>query len=853
MSFVRNILSGKLGGGSDVVPSTKEEAADIEDEDDVSEGTTSSTDSADTGIFNSSDLESSGHAIDADCSAISNFFGYWKNLINQEAKFQSQLNELSKQLSQRDGEANKLRFQQEELQRDVFAKSAGMDRLQAELQAAHKESEYVKQRLRNLEDDLQEYRRKNGELSEELTNKNESYAKKETEAGTRINELERVIGELKVKIGSLEMQIEELQRDKRQLELQQEAILAEREKEKQLVEVALQEALKEKENVNKKWEEEFEKLRTVSILKEQQLLDDFEWKLREVEKTCKGRLIEKDKTVDVRIQEAYKDAEEKMKLAQEMMDEVEHLKECEMEMGELKDKSKQQEKSLEFLREQQEQMRLVEQSLKDEAKKLRSLIDLEKENLQHMQRVHNQEIIDKERWLQNTLDEKKTEIAVYWEERLLHEIGRLKYELEQLYFEEKQTAVENIRAQKEEEFQEAKKKWEEKVEECLADIAALKKTLDEKERTYHDDMVTQQTVTDRDILELRRIMDKIDDAHHERFEKLMMDNEKEIERINEEHDLRVKEVETSCQNQMSSLRTTLELVKEQMERESQQKIQSLIQQHRSELDAQWDNLIHQKSEAIKLVEDEYVNKYKTLEEQFYTQQKSHEAREVELLKSIDSLKNDVSSKSSTIDDLQNNVDVLEGGVQVLNQEIANQGEQLEKNRKDADQKIRGLQDVLIKLQALQAQEKDELQMKFNQQQKQYQTTIDHLQRKCTTLTKLFEEVRGRYERRDSRQEDLNLISDLRQVIAEQEKDMACMNEEKRFYQMKLLKLQRSMDGEGDDEEDDEDDELEEGFHTPPRFIPNQYTPPQPINNNNSNNCIISIPPTIPECDDCDEE
>lgn len=48
-------------------------------------------------------------------------------MINQEAKFQGQLNDLSKQLSSRDAEANKLRFQMEDLQRDVFAKSAGMD------------------------------------------------------------------------------------------------------------------------------------------------------------------------------------------------------------------------------------------------------------------------------------------------------------------------------------------------------------------------------------------------------------------------------------------------------------------------------------------------------------------------------------------------------------------------------------------------------------------------------------------------------------------------------------------------------------------------------------------------------
>lgn len=52
---------------------------------------------------------------------------FQENLINQETKFQSELNGLTKQMSVRDAEVNKLKFQLEELQRDVFAKSAGMD------------------------------------------------------------------------------------------------------------------------------------------------------------------------------------------------------------------------------------------------------------------------------------------------------------------------------------------------------------------------------------------------------------------------------------------------------------------------------------------------------------------------------------------------------------------------------------------------------------------------------------------------------------------------------------------------------------------------------------------------------
>lgn len=43
--------------------------------------------------------------------------------------------------------------------------------LQTELQAAHKESEYVRQKLRHLEEDLGSFRKKNSELTEEVQQK----------------------------------------------------------------------------------------------------------------------------------------------------------------------------------------------------------------------------------------------------------------------------------------------------------------------------------------------------------------------------------------------------------------------------------------------------------------------------------------------------------------------------------------------------------------------------------------------------------------------------------------------------------------------------------------------------------
>lgn len=98
-----------------------------------------------------------------------------------------------------------------------------------------------------------------------------------------------------------------------------------------------------------------------------------------------------------------------------------------------------------------------------------------------------------------------------------------------------------------------------------------------------------------------------------------------------------------------------------------------------------------------------------------------------------------------------------------------------------------------------------------------------------------------------------MISDLRQVIAEQEKDLACINEEKRYYQMKLMSLQRNMEEEEDDYVDTEDFEVIEhdkrkdsSSSNVPNGCSQQQSSAQPQLNS------LSIPPTIPECDDCDD-
>lgn len=93
---------------------------------------------------------------------------------------------------------------------------------------------------------------------------------------------------------------------------------------------------------------------------------------------------------------------------------------------------------------------------------------------------------------------------------------------------------------------------------------------------------------------------------------------------------------------------------------------------------------------------------------------------------------------------------------------------------------------------------------------------------------------------------------MKQVIAEQEKDLACLNEEKRYFQMKLMSYERRFEEEDDFFVDSEDfgEVPQQGQQKPATSdeicLSNGFPPCSPLLTNNT----FTIPPTIPECDEC---
>ncbi|GLV38013.1 uncharacterized protein CBL_07811 [Carabus blaptoides fortunei] len=735
----------------------------------------------------SSDMSANVPRPEPDCMALSSFFTYWRNLVNQETRFQAQLTELTERLRVRETETSELRAQMESLQQDVNVKSSSVDRLQAELQAAHKETEFVRQKLKQLQEEICTYKQKNLELVDSVEKKSDEYKTLASNSNERTAKLEATVSELNEKLQGLETQMNSIKEERDKLKQEHNTLEDERDEEKKIVQEALEVAEQEKQAIKKRWEEDFEKLRTVNTDREQQMLDDFEWKLREVQQSCKRRLDEKERQTVERIEQMEQTIQSKVQKADKQLNEVVHLKSYEAEVTQLRGLTHDQQHSLRTMSTRVDELQATEQHLQEEIARLHMSVDLEKQQLAAQQRRHDKDLADKERALQIRLEKQRGEVAVQWEQKLHQECARLKAELEQLHAEEKHLAVELVKVQRDREFDTVKEQWQRKLEQHVKELAELKETLAKKETKHQTEMERLQTNTDRDIVELRRELDKAEMGYHERVEKLLEDHELQLERLNEDADRRLKDAEQNCQMQVSCARATVELVKEQMERDTQDKLERLSNEHQSVLDEQWQRLTESKQQEVERIENEYKGKFDQLKEQFTIVQKTHQHKETELLAVISELKASVQAKDTALDQLQGTVDTLQGGVQVLNQEITNQDKHVTKIRSEAEQRIGELQHELKLDRDTLHTERQEYIKQMAHVQKQSQTVIEQLQRKCQCLTKLFEEMRARYERRESRPEDLNVISDLRGVIAEQEKDLAVLNEQKRYYQMELLK------------------------------------------------------------------
>uniref|UniRef100_A0A1B6C1G2 Uncharacterized protein n=1 Tax=Clastoptera arizonana TaxID=38151 RepID=A0A1B6C1G2_9HEMI len=593
-----------------------------------------------------------------------------KNIVNQEAKYQQQIEDLVAQLETRETETKTLLYRINELQRNVDVKTGGMERLQAELIAAQKESEIVHRKLRKLEENLDDMKQKNSDLVEEIS--------REPDNSTESCNYLRII-ELQEQIKDLESQICTLKTERDTKLILEEKKLNKREEEFQMIQEALVKVLSEKDMIQKKFEQDFEKLRTVNTDREQQLLDDFEWKLREVEQTCKKKLDEKEHKI--------KEMESELIAIRNDLSRVEVLKQFEAEAIQLRGVNSEQQKALKVASKKNEQLCASEKSLTEEIQRLKSLLEREKKNLTTVQGIHNREISEKDRKLHFKLEQQKNELNNEWEEKLRKETVRIKCEIERYHKNEKRQALDKLKEDKEEELRLEKLKLTSKHQDMQKEIEILKERLSEQNKHHFKELSDAQTRSDQDIFDLRRKLDKIDITYQEEIEKIQEKNEQDIVKLKEDHDKKLQLCEQNCQLQIGTTRTTLELVKEQLQKESQEKLQALCEHHKKQLEEQWEQLVQERDETVAELEQIHRATTEKLQAELEALCKTNNTQEHELMNLITKLKLELTNKNNIITELQNNNNSMQGGIQKLNHEISIQKDHIVKIKQEDEMKL----------------------------------------------------------------------------------------------------------------------------------------------------------------------
>ncbi|KAL1460826.1 hypothetical protein WDU94_012769, partial [Cyamophila willieti] len=275
-----------------------------------------------------------------------------RDLLSEKSTHEDRIHNLISDLELKQLEQNQLKGKIGELENQVLTKTWAMDRQEAEMTSAMKESEHLRNKLRRLEDDLTEYRLKNSDLTEELVRKvaEENKRKEETCDFFKIRELEEKLYDANEKIKAFEEELNEMKRNQEIAKEAENIKKADTEVEMKIMREALDEALKQKSILQKRFESEFNQLRNVNTAQEQQLLDDFEWKLREVEQSCKKKILEADK--------CKRDLEAQVTKLTAEVEELSKFKNSEAELTQLRTVSHEHQRTIRTITRQKEELQV---------------------------------------------------------------------------------------------------------------------------------------------------------------------------------------------------------------------------------------------------------------------------------------------------------------------------------------------------------------------------------------------------------------------------------------------------------------------------------------------------------------
>ncbi|XP_062344744.1 protein FAM184A isoform X1 [Cinclus cinclus] len=393
------------------------------------------------------------------------------------------------------------------------------------------------------------------------------------------------------------------------------------------------------------------------------------------------------------------------------------------------------------------------------------------------------------------VDRMARDLEIKWTENLRQECNKLREELRLQHEEDKKAAMTQLLQLKEREKNAARDGWQKKVEDLLDQISLLKQNLEMQLSQSQSSLQQLQAQFSQERQRLTQEIQELEEEHQQRHKSLQEAHILAFQNMEETKEQEQKELEERLQQKHSeelhALKETHKQAMEGFKLEMEQELQTLRFELEDEgkamLASLRSELNHQHAAAIDQLRHNHQQELVAAKMELERSIELGRRQEKEFLCRISDLQDDLRHRDHHIAELDKEILHLHENISALTKELEFKGKEILRIHSESNQQIRMHEQDLSKkhekeldvLTADHIREKQSMLADFNK-------TQELLKEINSALQISLEEMEEKYKNRESRPEDLQLISELKDLIAERDQLIKKLIEDKKFYQLELV-------------------------------------------------------------------
>ncbi|XP_005615656.1 protein FAM184A isoform X5 [Canis lupus baileyi] len=544
-------------------------------------------------------------------------------------------------------------------------------------------------------------------------------------------------------------------------------------------------------------------------------------KTQSLDEEQKQQILELEKELE----EQYK--KEKLNLEEDksqLQQELENLKEeledklntANQEIGRLQDLVRKSEQGLgsaegliASLQDSQERLQneldLTKGRLKDTKDALLNVEgELEQERHQHEETLAAMKEEEKLR-----VDRMAHDLEIKWTENLRQECSKLREELRLQHEEDKKSAMSQLLQLKEREKNAARDSWQKKVEDLLNqrhslgealhksinNISLLKQNLEMQLSQSQTSLQQLQAQFTQERQRLTQELEELEEQHQQRHKSLKeahvlafqtMEEEKEKEQralenhLQQKHSAELQSLKDAHRESMEGFRIEMEQELQTLRFELEDEGKAMLASLRSELN-------HQHAAAIDLLRHSHHQELAAAKMELERSVDISRRQSKEHMCRITDLQEELRHREHHISDLDKEVQHLHENISALTKELEFKGKEILRIRSESNQQMRlHEQDLNKRLEKeLDVMTADHLREK-NIMRADFNKTNELLKEINAALQVSLEEMEEKYLMRESKPEDIQMITELKAMLTERDQVIKKLIEDNKFYQLELV-------------------------------------------------------------------